>query len=240
MATLRILSYETIGSNSKHESSSWQIALDPKFKYIIDESIEDTVNLTSWTTPLPKRPEHKEFGDDVLEFYTDEVALYARVRLRIGNVSTSWLDVPVKTQLYQEYDVTENGNETYTSNSIDLGMVTKEDLVPPEWEYPEEDLELDEVVLVKYCFDCRMSVLMEDRKCKHCGGTEFTKTQDSLEILPPPPEEETSKPITPDFGTGESSGTDTPNTEDGLVEDDLLEDDLTLEDNAEEDLDYKN
>ena len=228
MATLRILAYETIGANAKHESSDWIVDLDPKKKYIVDQSLDDTEHLTEWITPLPKRPEHKEFGEDVEEFYTDEVALYAFVRLRIGNVKTGWLSIPVKTQKYQEYDVTEDNADTYKSDSIKLGMVTEEELVPPEYDYGEdEDTGLDETVKVKYCFDCRRSNPWESTECQYCGCMDFTATQSSVEILKPEPEV-----VEPDIPEPEPDvPTDPDDKEDDGFGDDIIEDDdLDLDD----------
>jgi hypothetical protein len=69
--TLTSTPYSVSNGDSTHGSSDWQIASDTSFQTIVAESLNDSVNLTSWVTTN----------------LTDGSTLYARVRYK-GNTGT--------------------------------------------------------------------------------------------------------------------------------------------------------
>lgn len=75
--------YIDVGSGGHHAFTSWQVAKDKYFQKIIDESLEDPINLFSWTTPLPKLKEDKD-DPNAEEFYSNLDTLYARAKIHIG------------------------------------------------------------------------------------------------------------------------------------------------------------
>ena len=72
MAHIIIENYLTLGSGSSLAATSYQVAKDPEFTKIIDEIHESREFRLKWWTPLPKP------GGG---FYSDEIELYARVKL---------------------------------------------------------------------------------------------------------------------------------------------------------------
>jgi hypothetical protein len=95
MAKLEINDYIDIGTGGFHNATSWQVAKDPEFKEIIDESLKDTVNVKEWHTMLPKRPE------DGPGYYADLDMLYARVKVHVDEYESPWEVLEPKSQTYK-------------------------------------------------------------------------------------------------------------------------------------------
>ena len=128
MATIHIDDFIDYGTKGWHAATSYQIATDSNFNNILDESIWDEVNITSWNTPL-------EDKNNPGTFFTELSSLHARVRVHIidrytdenGNlvendVSTPWFVVPTANQNDQPIIVTNiDGTETVL-NSLDIGL----------------------------------------------------------------------------------------------------------------------
>lgn len=73
MAHIKIQKYITLGNSSPLAATSYQIALDSEFTQIIDEIHMSEEFKLQWWSALPKI--------DGPGFYSDETALYARVKL---------------------------------------------------------------------------------------------------------------------------------------------------------------
>jgi len=114
MATLRINDYFDLGTKGYHNASSWQIALDPGFNQIIDQSLNDTVNVKEWKTMLPK------IGGG--GYYADLNNLYARIKIHIDNTVSGWFVLAPKNQNNQPVIYTENGVTVRTVNSLDINL----------------------------------------------------------------------------------------------------------------------
>lgn len=95
MAKLCIRDYVSIGMVRPPTAVSWQVSLDKDFKDIIDESIKDNVNITSWTTPL------KKIGSNN-EYYKNLDNLYSRISLWYDDLDTPWYTVDKANQNMQE------------------------------------------------------------------------------------------------------------------------------------------
>jgi len=113
MAKITIGDYINFSTPNGHTATDWQVALDSKFKIIIDESICDEINLKEWHTPLPKVMEKG--------FYSDLDIIYARVRIRFDNVVSNWLELN-DNQNYQKVIITENGEIIEETTSDIIGM----------------------------------------------------------------------------------------------------------------------
>ncbi len=74
--------YDDIGSGGPQVASSFEIALDPDFKNIIDATYFNRNALESWTSPLPK------IDGPAGTYYTNLDKLYARGRVYAGVVPT--------------------------------------------------------------------------------------------------------------------------------------------------------
>lgn len=98
----------------KHSATDWQIALDEDFTQIIDESLNDTVNLLEWHSPLPRL-------DDPTKFYSDEDLIYARARVWFDYENSGWL-ILTDNQNYQEVILTEDNEEDIYTNSEVINM----------------------------------------------------------------------------------------------------------------------
>jgi hypothetical protein len=114
MATIHIDNYFDFGVKTKHNGSSWQIALDSDFKEIIDESLDDKINVKSWNSKLPKL--------DGVGYYKDLSTLYARVKVHIDNTVSPWFVLPVGNQNDQTVIVTEVDGSQETYNSLEMGL----------------------------------------------------------------------------------------------------------------------
>lgn len=120
MARIRLTDFEDLGTSGAHSATSWQVAKDPDFIKIIDESLNDKVNLIEWNTPLPKLPEDIE-EDEKYPFYSDETKLYARVKIFIDKSESRWFTIGPKSQTVQKVIVTEKDQPDRWSNTKELG-----------------------------------------------------------------------------------------------------------------------
>ncbi len=114
MARFKINDYLALGCSTYPIATSWQVALDPEFEHIIDESLEDKENITEWNSPLPKINQEG--------FYADLDELYVRVKYFVGNGVSEWYVMAVGNQNDQEFIVTENDEIIDRFNSIEAGM----------------------------------------------------------------------------------------------------------------------
>jgi len=116
MAKLVINSYQDVGTGGFHNASSWQVAKDPAFTKIIDESLNDTVNVTEWYTMLPKLPE------DGPGYYADLDLLYARVKVHVDEHVSPWFELEPKNQNIQDITITEKGKADIHTTSTAINM----------------------------------------------------------------------------------------------------------------------
>lgn len=114
MAKLSIERVLHVGMKHKHSATDWQVALDPEFTMLIDESLKDSDNLLEWHTPLRKI-------DDQDKMYSDEDIIYARIRLWFKNESTGWF-VLNDNQNYQKVIITEDGKYDIHTDTEKLNM----------------------------------------------------------------------------------------------------------------------
>lgn len=141
MATISIKNqseyYIDIGTQGVHNMTSWQVSKDSYFYKIIDESLEDHINVTSWKTPLPKLPEDR-VDPNVEEFYSNMESLYVRVKIHVGDIikningdvvkkvvkaSSDWVVIGPIDQRKQEITVTKNGEYVKTTTTEELGWL---------------------------------------------------------------------------------------------------------------------
>ncbi len=108
MAKLTVGDYINLGTKDPHTATDWQVAMDENFELLIDESLEDAVNVKEWHTPLPRL--------DGTGFYSDEDIIYARIRIRFGDIVSPWL-VLSDNQNYQEVTITKDGVVILETNS---------------------------------------------------------------------------------------------------------------------------
>lgn len=106
-----ISDYIDLCTKGYHNATTYQVALDPEYKQIIDESIKDTVNVTEWHTMLPK------IGGK--GYYADLDKVYARVKIFIDDDESPWFELPPKNQNDQTMMITEEGKPTYYLNSLE-------------------------------------------------------------------------------------------------------------------------
>lgn len=114
MAKLTIESYIDIGTGGYHNASSWQVALDPEFTQIIDQSINDKVNVKEWHSMLPKL--------NGAGYYADLDALYARVKVHVDDYESPWFVLPPQSQNIQLVRITEDGKDDIITTSENIHM----------------------------------------------------------------------------------------------------------------------
>jgi len=117
MAKILINDYIDVGTGGVHEATTWQVAKDPDFTKIIDESIEDYDNVTEWHSMLPKLPE------DGSGYYADLDMLYARVKIHVNGYTSPWFVLEPKSQNIQDVIITEEGKDDIHTTSEAIGMV---------------------------------------------------------------------------------------------------------------------
>lgn len=114
MAKLTILDVLDVGTGGFHNATSWQVALDPDFTQIIDESLKDTVNVTEWHSMLP--------NIEGSGYYADLDNLYARVKAHVDDYESPWFVLTPKSQNIQNVIITEKGKEDIHTNSAAIKM----------------------------------------------------------------------------------------------------------------------
>jgi hypothetical protein len=118
MAKIFLNNVISLGVNSNVTAVSYQIAKDVNFTKIIDQSLQDTVNLTYWNSNLPKLQEDGGVG-----YYADLSNLYARVKVYIDNYESPWFNIAPGDQNYQNVTITKNGNVINNTTSDVINMV---------------------------------------------------------------------------------------------------------------------
>jgi len=112
LASIKIIDYIDVGSGGLHSATSWQIAKDSEFKFIIDESLNDQVNIKEWHSMLPKLP------IDGVGYYADLDELYARVKIHVGEDNVSeWFPLDPESQNIQDVTITEGDVVTNTTST---------------------------------------------------------------------------------------------------------------------------
>lgn len=114
MATIKLLDYIDYGTGGYVTAVSYQFALDVNFTKIIDESLHDSVNLTEWTSMLPKIDEPG--------YYADLDKLYARIKIHVDEFSSPWFVLQPKSQNIQNVVITEEGKEPIFTTSAEINM----------------------------------------------------------------------------------------------------------------------
>ena len=114
MARLRVNDYIDICTNNTHNATSWQVALDPDFTQIIDQSLKDTVNVKEWVTPLPKI--------DGNGYYADLDNLYSRVKVHIDDTESPWFVMEPVNQNKQRVIYTYPDGHTEEYDSLEIGL----------------------------------------------------------------------------------------------------------------------
>jgi hypothetical protein len=111
MAKITITDIIDVGTGSYHNATSWQVALDPEFTQIIDQSLNDKVNVKEWHSMLPKINDNG--------YYADLDLLYARVKVHIDSYESPWYVLRPKSQNIQNVTITEKGVATiYTTSDV--------------------------------------------------------------------------------------------------------------------------
>ena len=113
MAEFKLNSFLDIGTQGYHDATSWRVTLDQAGDQIIDESIEDHVNLTTWRSPLP---------DGNGGFYGDLDRVYLWVRVHILGTASPWTMVGWGNQNDQSFTITQNNQIVEVVNSIVAGI----------------------------------------------------------------------------------------------------------------------
>jgi hypothetical protein len=134
--------YDDIGSGGPQVAASFEIALDPDFKQIVDATYFNREHLESWSSALPK------IGGPDGTYYTNLEKLYARGRVYAGVIPhdfdlpsyatdeevnekcdatktifySPWSEVAIGTQTFQEVLITEDGEDDIHTDSDKIGM----------------------------------------------------------------------------------------------------------------------
>ncbi len=116
MARISLEGFDSLGTSSVHTATSWQVAKDPDFTQIIDQSMNDTKNLTSWVTPLPKLAEDTLEGE-TYPYYDNLKTLYARVKVHIDDTVSNWFVLGPKSQLVQKVIITQEDKDDIITDS---------------------------------------------------------------------------------------------------------------------------
>lgn len=117
MARLKLNEYIDIGTIGIPMEVSWQVAVDSGFTNIIDESLNDTVNIFGWITPLCINPQDPP---ENRTYHKDLSTLYGRVRIdkimtsnngveEVADLNMDWFVMDFKSQLNPVINVTKNG-----------------------------------------------------------------------------------------------------------------------------------
>lgn len=118
MAHINVYDYIAIGLDmTGHTGTSYQVALDPEFENIIDQSINNTQDLLYWNTPLPM----PVVDGEKPRFYKDVRNLYSRIKLHFGNHTSPWWELSKEDQKVQDVVMTQKNKKPVFTNSKDLG-----------------------------------------------------------------------------------------------------------------------
>jgi len=114
MATIKMNPPLTIGLDTPHSATSWQISRDVDFTDVIDESIEDLVNLTEWKSMLPKGDGGYYDGNDV--------QLYYRHKLHYGQEESDWYDGMPLWPENQDITITNADGSVTNTTAFDINL----------------------------------------------------------------------------------------------------------------------
>jgi len=114
MARFEINDYMDIGTIGYHDATTWEVALDEEFTQVIDTSVHDFVNVTTWNSPLPVIN-----GEGV---YKDLDKLYLRVKIHIGDTTSPWYVAEYKNQNKQIVNFVENDEIVESVDSLEIGF----------------------------------------------------------------------------------------------------------------------
>ena len=150
MAKIAIGDYIDIGTTGPIFASQYVIALDKDFKYIVDQTYEndDLAKgpgftkrwVREWYSPLPRlkvgddgipilTPSGNTIHTDDDTYYKDLDELWAKFRIKVGveednTVTTSdWFIVGPRSQLIQDYVITETGKEDIYTDTEELELL---------------------------------------------------------------------------------------------------------------------
>jgi hypothetical protein len=116
MAQFKLTSFIDIGTKGYHTATSWRVTKDRQGNQIIDESLNDTVNLTHWISPLP---------DGKGGFYSDLNEVHLWVKVHILNDESYWRYSGMMNQNDQTFIITDRTKTPITVatlNSITAGI----------------------------------------------------------------------------------------------------------------------
>ena len=113
MAQFSLQSFADVGTKGYHTGTSWKVTLDRAGNNIIDQSLNDTVNLLHWGSPLP---------DGAGGMYADLDRVYLFVRVHILADVSPWYYAGWANQNDQTFTITENGTVINTLNSLIAGI----------------------------------------------------------------------------------------------------------------------
>lgn len=116
MACIKVNDYIDLGTGGVHNATSYQVALDPEFTQIIDQSLKDTEHVKEWHSMLP-------MIDRPGNYYADLSALYARIKVHVDDNESPWFVLEPKDQNKQNVTITEDGQEDIHTTSDAIGMV---------------------------------------------------------------------------------------------------------------------
>lgn len=118
MALFMLSDFVSIGTNAPHTATSWEVANDQYFTVLIDQSLNDANNLTSWHSPLRK--------PNGTGFYNENDNVYCRVKVHFENHSSQWYVLPVceqhQFQLSKLIIVSKQGSPDVAYTSDELGL----------------------------------------------------------------------------------------------------------------------
>lgn len=121
MAKFMITDYIDIGSGGPHGATTWKVFKDATKTILLDESIFDEVNKTTWHSPLKKEGAEDEFYSDLEGFYV-EVTMH--MNITPGEVGSGYPSEPFLMGPYSQRDevikITEQEDVTY-STAKELG-----------------------------------------------------------------------------------------------------------------------
>jgi len=113
MAQFKLTNFIDVGCHGYHTATSWKVTLDQPGQQIIDKSLVDHSNLTTWQSPLP---------DGNGGYYSDLDKVHLWVRVHILGTASPWFYAGWANQNDQTFHVTKNGTIQQTINSIIAGI----------------------------------------------------------------------------------------------------------------------
>ena len=109
--------YISIGSDSTHTATSYEVSTDSLFINIIDSSYKDTKNIKEWHSMLPNG-----HGG----YYSNLDKLYSRVKVWLEDSVSDWYVLPIVNQRDQNLIVTEDNKPDIIVNTLVENIKTYE------------------------------------------------------------------------------------------------------------------